>query len=214
VSRASRKSPRTNRAEETRGTIVKVARKLFAAEGYANTSINDLVAAAGVTRGALYHHFKDKEALFARVFEIVVREALGRTLAAAAQGDDIWAQIKNGRETWLDSCTQPEVYRIMLIDGRSVLSIARRRAILASIGAIEANLVRGAIEALKGAGALPSVVQSEPISTLLNGAFDAATLMIAEAEDKEKTRKQIGETLDRLVEALRAYASTMPRDQT
>jgi AcrR family transcriptional regulator len=202
---------RDHRAEETRNAIVAAARRLFATKGYANTSIKDLVDAAAVTRGALYHHFKDKEELFARVFEEVARENLARTLEAAAHGDELWDRIKNGREAWLDACTRPEVYRITLIDGRSVLSIPRRREILASIGSLEANLMRAAIEALMDSGNVPRVVDVEPISTLLIGAFDAAALMIAEADDREKARKEIGETLTLLVEALRSYALSLGR---
>lgn len=209
----SSKSVSNGRSDKTRRVILAAARKLFATKGYANTSIKDLVEGAGVTRGALYHHFKDKEALFAIVFESVARETLGRTLAAAANGVDLWTRIRNGREAWLDSCTEPEVYRIMLIDGRSVLSAARRREILASIGKLEANLIRNAIEAAMEAGALPRVVPSEPIATLLTGAFDAAAVMIAEADDKEKARKEIGDTLTQMTEALKSYAASLARDR-
>ncbi|HUA32749.1 MAG TPA: helix-turn-helix domain-containing protein [Candidatus Binataceae bacterium] len=200
---------RDHRAEETRDAIVTAARKLFATKGYADTSIRDLVQAAGVTRGALYHHFKDKEALFARVFEFVARETLGITLAAAAHGDNLWDRIRDGREAWLKSCTRPEVYRIMLIDGRSVLSAERRREILGSIGSLESNLIKASIEALMDSGDVPRVVPVEPVATLLTGAFDAAALMIAEADDKEKVRREVGDTLTMLLEALRDYATNL-----
>ena len=201
-------NPRDHRAEETRDAIVTAARRLFAIKGYADTSIRDLVEAAGVTRGALYHHFKDKEALFARVFELVARETLGLTLAAAADGVDLWERIRNGREAWLRSCTRPEVYRISMIDGRSVLSAERRREILGSIGTIESNLIKASIEALMDSGDVPRIVPIEPVATLLTGAFDAAALMIAEADDKEKMRRDVGDTLTLLLEALRNYATT------
>ena len=202
------KHSRDHRAEETRHAIVTAARKLFAAKGYADTSIRDLVKAAGVTRGALYHHFKDKEELFSRVFELVARETVGLTLAAASHGTDLWERITNGREAWLESCMRPEVHRIAMIDGRSVLSAHRRREILGSIGSVEANLIKASIEALMDAGDVPRVVPVEPVATLLTGAFDAAALLIAESEDKEKTRREVGNTLTLLLEALRSYATT------
>jgi AcrR family transcriptional regulator len=200
-----------NLGEDTRARIVSVARQLFAENGYADTSINDLVNAARVTRGALYHHFKDKTALFAEVFTEVARETLGRILQATSEGADLWERLRNGREAWLDTCTEPETYRIMLIDGRSVLDAKSRRAILASIGSVEANLIRSAIELLVQSGELPPGIRIESAATLLTGVFDAASIAIAEAEDKLKTRKEIGETLTTLVTALRNYAATMPR---
>lgn len=206
MTQATTTQSRDHRAEETRDAIVSAARKLFATKGYADTSIRDLVEAAGVTRGALYHHFKDKEALFAHVFELVARETLGMTLAAAAHGATLWERISNGREAWLESCTRPEVYRISLIDGRSVLGAERRREILTSIGTLESNLIKASIDALMDSGDVPRIVATEPIATLLTGAFDAAALMIAEADDKEKARREVGNTLTMLLEALRNYA--------
>ncbi len=200
-----------NFAEDTRVRIVSAARKLFAEKGYADTSINDLVAAAGVTRGALYHYFKDKAALFAEVFSEVARETMGRILEAATEGADLWERIRNGREAWLDACTEPEVYRIMLIDGRSVLDAKRRRAILASIGSVEANLIRSAMELLEQSGEFPPGIPLDGAATLLSGAFDAAAIAIVEAEDKPKARKEIGELLNMLVVALKNYAATLPR---
>jgi AcrR family transcriptional regulator len=203
--------PPVNLAEDTRVRIVSAARRLFAEKGYAGTSINDLVNAAGVTRGALYHYFRDKAALFAEVFTEVAREMLAHILQAATEGDDLWERIRNGREAWLDTCTEPDVYRIMLIDGRSVLDAKRRRAILASIGSVEANLIRSAIELLVQSGELPTTIPVEGAATLLTGAFDAAAIAIAEADDKPKARKEIGELLTMLLTALRNYVATMPR---
>jgi AcrR family transcriptional regulator len=200
-----------NPAEETRVRIVSCARKLFTEKGYADTSINDLVNAAGVTRGALYHYFKDKASLFAEVFTEVAREMVGRILQAATEGENLWERIRNGREAWLDSCTEPEVYRIVLIDGRSVLDANRRRAIMASIGSVEANLIRSAMELLVQSGELPTGIPLDSAATLLTGAFDAAAITIAEAEDKQKARKEISELLTMLLTALRAYVANMPR---
>jgi AcrR family transcriptional regulator len=195
--------------EETRVRIVSAARKLFTEKGYADTSINDLVQAAGVTRGALYHYFKDKAALFAEVFGEVARETMGRILEAATEGADLWERVRNGREAWLDTCTEPEVYRIMLIDGRSVLDARRRRAIFASIGSVEANLVRSAMELLVQSGEVPIGVPLDGAATLLSGAFDAAAIAIAEAEDKVKARKEIGDLLNMLLTALKNFAATL-----
>ena len=189
-----------------REKIVESARKLFAEKGYANTSIPDLVNAAGVTRGALYFYFKSKDELFGEVFERVLREMFARALAAVAEGPNLWARIHNGREAFLDSCGEPEVYRIVLIDGRSVLSPARRREVRSRLGPMQANFAQNMIKALRDAGEVPGTLPIEPLASLMTGAFEAAAVRIAESDDKPKARREISETLDLFVNALRAYA--------
>lgn len=189
-----------------REKIVESARKLFAEKGYANTSIPDLVNAAGVTRGALYFYFKSKDELFGEVFERVLREMFARALAAVAEGPNLWARIHNGREAFLDSCGEPEVYRIVLIDGRSVLSPARRREVRSRLGPMQANFAQNMIKALRDAGEVPGTLPIEPLASLMTGAFEAVAVRIAESDDKPKARREISETLDLFVNALRAYA--------
>ncbi|HUA35534.1 MAG TPA: helix-turn-helix domain-containing protein [Candidatus Binataceae bacterium] len=189
-----------------REKIIDGARKLFAEKGYANTSIPDLVNAAGVTRGALYFYFKSKDDLFAEVFERVLRGMFAKTLAAAAEGPTLWGRIHNGREAFLDCCSEPEAYRIVLADGRSVLSPARRREIRSRMGPVQANFVQSMVAALRQAGEVPGTLPLEPISSLMTGAFEAAAVRIAESNDKPKARREISETLDLFVSALRAYA--------
>jgi AcrR family transcriptional regulator len=199
-----------HRRGDVRERIVASARKLFAERGYANTSIPNLASAAGVTRGALYFYFNSKQALFAEVFANVARDLFTRTFTAAAQGSDLRSRTRNAREAFLDSCLEPEVCRIVLIDGRSVLTAAQRREIRSRLGFARGNIVQPMLTALMQMGEVPNVIPVEPMSTVLEGVFEAAAIMIAESEDKPKTRAQISGTLNLFFDALLTYAAKLP----
>lgn len=200
-----------HRRGDVRERIVACARKLFAERGYANTSIPNLADAAGVTRGALYFYFASKEALFAEVFERVARDVFNKAIAAGAEGANLWSRVRNAREAFLDCCLEPEVGRIMLIDGRSVLNAEQRHEIRRRLGPLQGDFVKTMLKALSEAGEIPQVIAIEPMATVLTGAFEAAAIMIAESEDKPKTRRQVSETLDLCVDAVLSYAATIPR---
>jgi AcrR family transcriptional regulator len=186
---------------------MKVARQLFAHKGYADTSIEDLIDKIGLTRGALYHHFRDKKDLFRAVWEHALREAGANIVAAASGGADLWDQMKRGREAFLDSWTNPALYRILLIDGPSVLSIEEQREIKASMGPQfgDGALLKDSLERLN-AGSVGRV-SIKALTTVLGGAFDAAALAIATAEDKAKARREIGAALNVVIDGVRALAA-------
>src|SRR5437764_9758645 len=109
------------RSAATTGELVRTARELFATRGFADTSIDDIVSAAGVTRGALYHHFDSKTDVFRAVFEDLERE-LAELIQDAARGKrDPWKRIEAGIMAFLDACRQPEVQRIVMLDAPAVL---------------------------------------------------------------------------------------------
>ncbi|MGH7860337.1 MAG: TetR/AcrR family transcriptional regulator, partial [Candidatus Binatia bacterium] len=114
-------SIRAERAASTRQALVTAARAHFAERGFAATSTNDVVEAAGVTRGALYHHFPTKEALFEAVYEAVENEIVGRVVEALGSVADPIGQLAAGMEAFLDACLEPAVRRIVLLEGPSVL---------------------------------------------------------------------------------------------
>ncbi len=116
--------PRTKAAqrEATTAALIAAARPLFAEKGYANVGTEEIVQAAGVTRGALYHLFRGgKEDLFQAVLVQVSAETAQRVMAAAGSTDDPFDELVLGCDAFLDSCTTPEVQRIVLIDAPSVL---------------------------------------------------------------------------------------------
>lgn len=163
------------RSERTRTALLKTARDLFANDGYAATSTPAIVAAAGVTRGALYHHFIDKEDLFRAVVE---REQAAITAGIDAASDDLGdpvAAIRAGGEAFLEGMRDPGRRRILLVDGPAVLGAQAMREIDARHAG--RTLVEG-IQAAIDAGRLRPL-PAGPLAALLNAAFDRA----AEAGD-------------------------------
>src|SRR3954453_14090288 len=108
------------RSEATRGALIAAARPLFAERGFAGVGTEEIVRAAGVTRGALYHHFSGKDDLFRAVFEQVESEVTERIAEGALSDPDPVAALRAGAEMFLDACLEPEVQRIVLIDAPSV----------------------------------------------------------------------------------------------
>jgi AcrR family transcriptional regulator len=179
---------------------VEAARQLFAERGYAEVGTEEIVQRAGVTRGALYHHFKaGKEELFRAVLIQISVEVLQRVLAAAGSTNDPWEELALGAEAFLDACLTPEVQRIMLIDGPSVLGWDVWRAIDTDhgLGMLE-TAVRNAMEAGR---LMPG--SSTAVAHVLTGALDEAAMVVARADDPVAARHEMGVTIRRLLEGLR-----------
>src|SRR5215467_4709569 len=136
-----------DRSAATRDALVAAARRLFADQGFAEVPADSIVAAAGVTRGALYHQFADKTALFDAVLEAVeadIARRLAHEVAAAGISDPVEA-LRYAVRTWLDICVEPEIHRIALIDGPSVLGWSHWREVCQRhvFGLVQALLERG-----------------------------------------------------------------------
>lgn len=209
---APQKSLKTEQAEATRAAILAVARELFAEMGYANTGTEEVVKRARITRGALYHHFRDKEALFCGVYEIVLSDLYARIVKAAKRGRGIWESYRLGREAFLDSCTDRSVCRILLVDAPSVLGWKRMYEIQDRMGTIfqEKGLLRATIQEAMDAGEIERQ-PAEPLAAILQGAFDAAALEIAHAQNRAQTRREVGAALNWLIERLRTSKSKSRR---
>ena len=189
-----------DRSAATRTALVAAGRRLFAEHGFAGVGTEAIVTEAEVTRGALYHHFADKTALFDAVFQEVEGDA-ARRLAESALADpaaDARTIIKRSVDAWFDACDDPEVYRILLTDAPSVLGWSRFRELCMQhiLGLIESVLVLG-----MDAGTF--VRQPiRPLAHLLIAAADEAALYIVSAEDSQVARTEMGEALARLIDAL------------
>jgi AcrR family transcriptional regulator len=203
---------RARQAEATKSAILEAATQLFATQGFAAASIADILEKTGAARGALYHHFADKEALFAAVWEATLEKAYRRVIAAATDQVDVWTALRRGREAYLDSWTDPAAVRILLIDGPNVLSPETREAIRESMGPEfrTGELHRVSFQALVESGQAVALPSFEPLVAVMSGAFDAAATAIATAKDRRRARREIGEALDIVVEGLRA--SLAPRE--
>lgn len=186
----------------TRERLIQVARELFAQRGYAGVGTEAIVRQAGVTRGALYHQFRDKADLFAAVVETVeldVMTRIGQVVVAESETDPI-AAIKLGADAWLDACADPAVSRIVLLDAPAVLGWERWRAIGLhhEVGLVQA-LLHAAIEQGR---ARPQPV--EPLAHVLIGAMDEAALYVVRQDDPDLARAQLRIVLARLIDALTA----------
>jgi AcrR family transcriptional regulator len=191
---------KAEQSEATRAALVAAARKLFAERGYADVGTEEIVRRAGVTRGALYHHFGGKKDLLEAVYEQVEAD-LTKTIAEGALGAGAKSPLEAmqaATEMFLDACTEPEVQRIVLLDAPAVLGWERWREIAAKhgLGLIEAGL-QAAIDA--GEIAKQPV---KPLAHVLMGALDEAAMLVARSDDP-RTREQVSAALRRLSDAMR-----------
>ena len=116
--------PREEQAAATRTELLRAARELFAARGYADVGTEEIVRAAHLTRGALYHHFADKRDLFRAVHAQLAEELLGQIVAQTAGSADAWEALVRGMRAFLDLCEDPAVIRISHLDAPAVLGWA------------------------------------------------------------------------------------------
>ncbi|MBC9715899.1 TetR/AcrR family transcriptional regulator [Streptomyces sp. TRM66268-LWL] len=191
---------RAEQREHTRRTLLRESRRLFAAQGYAAVGLAEIVRAAGVTKGALYHHFDGgKTALFRSVLEEVQQEVAQAVARAADAEDDPWEQLLAGCRTFLASAADPEVQQIMLLDGPAVLGWNEWRAL---DEAASARHLAEALTSLIDAGIL-SPQPVEPLTRLLSGAMNETALWLASSSGPADLADAQA-ALTRILEGLRA----------
>jgi AcrR family transcriptional regulator len=193
------KGRKAEQSEATRNALVEISIELFAERGYAAVPTEEIVRRAGVTRGALYHHFKDKKDLFAAVVERVEQQVLERIAAAAAGEADPWEQQRVAVGAFLDVCLEPAVQQVLLVDAPSVLGIEAWREVEARYGLA---LVRAGLENVMRVGLIERQ-PVEPLAHLLLGALTEGGLLIARSSDRVAARKEVGDSLDRILRGLR-----------
>lgn len=193
-----RTSARTQaeRLAATRAALLKEARAIFASAGYEAASTEEIVKRAKVTRGALYHHFKDKRALFEAVVEEVARGIATTIDDTAVPVSDPLEALIEGTSAFLDACLDPAVRHIYLIDAPAVLGWHRWREIDAPHGV---RSLREGIAAVLAARPDPALAV-EPLTFLLSGAFNEAALWVAEAKDEKTARRAMDRALGELIE--------------
>ncbi len=197
---ASSRRTQAERRAATRALLLDAARMLFADKGFASVSTQAIVAAAGVTRGALYHQFEDKTALFAAVYEEVERDVVGevaRRIADAAPADALTA-MRLGAQVFLDVCAEPDVQQIVLLDAPAVLGWEAWREVgeRYGLGVIEAMLTQAVAE-----GAM-SGLPLRPTAHVLLGALDEAALFVSRAQDKAQARADMDAVCGRLIDGI------------
>jgi AcrR family transcriptional regulator len=183
---------RDEQATRTRAALIRTARALFAREGYAQTSTEAILAGVGVKRGALYHHFRDKAALFEAVCLELHAEAGEAVEASIAGAPDPQAALERGCAAWLRFVAGPEARQILLADAISVLGLDRWNEMDAAFGA---GLL---IEGIRETPGLADF-DAEALTVLLNGASFAAANWAGSDHDR---LDRATETLIRLLRAL------------
>jgi AcrR family transcriptional regulator len=179
---------------------MKAARELFSERGYAAVGTNEIVQRAGVTRGAMYHHFPDKRELFRAIYEETERELVEALAARLAAIEDPWEAIVTGMRSFFDISTDPKLMQIGLIDGPAVLGWAAWREIGNRYGL---GVTTAALQRAMDAGVLrPADVTL--LSHMLLAALGEAALLLANSEDPRAERKHVEATLLAMVEGLRA----------
>ena len=194
----SKPSLRAQHVQETRAALVAAARDLFGRKGYAATSVETIAAEAGVTIGALYHHFRTKTALFESVFEQLHIELLEVSGRAAASGTDPLDMLARAFEAFLDAVLEPAVQRIAITDATAVLGLERyteldeKYAFGAIVDALKAARTQGAV----------SVKDPETVARLLLGALTRGGMLIANSKEPRRTRNAVARSLRELLAGL------------
>ncbi len=187
----------SDRTAATRGALIATARRLFAARGYAAVGTPEIAESAGLSRGALYHQFRDKADLFRSVVEQVEGELTARLrerVLAEGVSDPVQV-LRVAVDTWLEVAQEPEVQRLVLTEAPVVLGWPGWRELVSQYGlGLTEDLLRAAIQA--GAIAEQPV---RPLAAILVGALNEAALYVAEADDTSSAHAEARAVLDQLV---------------
>jgi AcrR family transcriptional regulator len=188
------------RSEATRGRLVATARRLFAEKGFAATSTEEILSEAGVSRGALYHHFSNKTDLFRATFEAVEEELTARLLETATSGGetDPIRILELGFSAFLDQCINPEVQRIVMLDAPTVLGWDTWHE-------LDERYAFGTVKAVLAVAAETGRVDADAVDSLthlLVGAVMQAGMVVARADDPATAKRLLGESFALLVSTI------------
>jgi AcrR family transcriptional regulator len=203
---------RERQAEATRQELIAVARQLFTERGYAGTSVEDIIERAAVARGALYHHFPGKGALFAAVYQVVQAEVASAVVTAALAAGDPAQAVHTGLSAFLDACLEPEFRQIVVLDSVPVLQRqAWEEGSTEPSEHSELDMLSQVLAPL-AAAYLPGLGIEALAHVALGGLYGAA-LYIARSPEPATARAQADAVLRTLIAGLRTgagLAASMP----
>jgi AcrR family transcriptional regulator len=184
---------------QTQMQLLNAGRVLFGSAGFAATKATDIARLAGVSRGALLHHFVDKQGLFAAVLEAVEEEVATRVIVAASGGSDPLELLELGFGAFLGECMKSQIAQIMLIDGPSVLGWEVWHEIDSRYG------YQPILDLVRAAASVGQVAPEDPesLAYLLLGALAEAGIIVGQSEDRPATRARLSKSLYRLIDGLR-----------
>jgi len=186
------------RSATTRAALLRAARELFAEHGYAGAGREEIAERAGVTRGALYHHFANKQQLFVAVVEATEAELTERIAIAGMNGHTARDQLQLGCEAFLDAAMDPAVRRILLLDAPAVLGWRAWRELDERFGL---GLVKVALEHAMQEGSIAEQ-PVDPLAHMLLAALNEAAMLVALADDPASARTEVGAAVERLLTRL------------
>ena len=196
----TKKRTKAEQSAETRAMFIRVARELFAEQGYAHTSTQQILAGTNVTRGALYHQFTDKADLLKAVCEQIQQELAHDISLAAEQSQDSFAALLTGLDTYLDAVARPDIQRILIIDAPAILGwetwyeIDRRYCFRLLLESIEQAIADGFLR----------VQSAETLSVLLNGAINDGCCWSARSDNPREKLAELRSTLHQLINGLKS----------
>ena len=188
---------RADMIAETRGKLIKAAREAFAAKGYAESSMDDFTAQAGLTRGALYHHFGDKKGLLQAVIAQIDGEMMERLSVIVEAGSTAWDGCIDESIAYIEMSLEPEIHRIGFLDGPAVLGDPPQWP--SQSGCIRST--QRSIQKLMDEGTIREV-DTEATARLIMGALLGASLWIAHADDPQTASEKAGESFIALASGL------------
>ncbi len=201
------KRTQVQRSGATRAALLVAARDLFSTQGYAGSGREEIVAAAGVTRGALQHHFGDKQTLFLAVYEEIEQEVVAAVATAAMEtGDDPVEGLRAGCQAYLDAVLDPAVQRVCAVDGPAVLPADVRQAVTDRYAL---GLVREAVGKAVATGAIDDA-PVEVLTRMLLAGVMAAAQYVATAANQGAARVEAGLTVDLLLDCLKRDGHRRP----
>ena len=187
------------RRAATREAILQAAEDLFSRRGFAATTVDQIAAAAGVAKGAVYHHFPAKEAMFEAVFEETSLVLVRRVMAASSNARDVLDGVVAGSRAYFAACAEPPMGQIILRDGPAVLGWERWRRIDSEHFG---RMIPAALKAAMDQGLLARQ-PVEPLARLLVGAVTEAAVACAASDDPARTGREHVAALEAVFEGLR-----------
>jgi AcrR family transcriptional regulator len=205
TTRAKRRiSRRQEYSSSTRRALLKSAADLFAERGYAGTSLDEVVSAARVTKGALYHHFQGKLALFQAVFDHIEGTAVKQITADVRREKDPWDKALTAVASFLQVCQQPEYRRIVMQEGPVVLGFDRwRESEERSTYGLVHEMVRRVLRQYDVEGTL-----LETFTRVFYGAMSSAGIAVSDAEDAEAASRDVATVISLMLAGLRQMAES------
>jgi AcrR family transcriptional regulator len=205
TTRAKRRiSRRQEYSSSTRRALLKSAADLFAERGYAGTSLDEVVSAARVTKGALYHHFQGKLALFQAVFDHIESTAVKQITADVRREKDPWDKALTAVASFLQVCQQPEYRRIVMQEGPVVLGFDRwRESEERSTYGLVHEMVRRVLRQYDVEGTL-----LETFTRVFYGAMSSAGIAVSDAEDAEAASRDVATVISLMLAGLRQMAES------